>query len=758
MKSWQMYVLLAALSCLDSSIVSPQDSSGFTVVGSMSAARAEHTATLLADGTVLIAGGANANVHLATSEVYDAAIRAFLPSGVMSTPRSRHSATLLHSGKVLVAGGEGEIAFLASAELYDPGTGLFRPTGNLLTGREAHTATLLPNGKVLIAGGFDAVTGVTNTAELYDPATDTFTPTGSMMARRAWHVSTLLVNGRVLIAGGFSGSNSGLVESSAEIYDPATGIFSSTGNMTAARELQTANTLANGKVLIAGGIEIIAGYFNYKASAELYDPQTDTFTSTGSMTISHAIHTATSLKTGQILIAGGDTGCGDFGCGAVTSTAELYDPSTGTFTAAGDMTTPRDRHTANLLSNGDVLVAGGANTSNGFLASAELFGARNAAGRPLVFVHGFCSQSSDWATLQSKLYPRLQSLPGQLYPSADTFDVLYDSSADSVKFYLNGAAVNEGAIPEATRFFRIKFYEPFYNPSTGELDPANVAKISVLNKAYELSRAIKRITAITKASDVILVAHSMGGLVSRSYLENMASKGLCYSYGDVVPNYNNGTCAPGTGDAAFASNVADLISIDSPHAGTPIADLDIHFLEPILGDCVADPSVSRDELNPKAFGGAGLIEALNYDGSMIAGTSPSDNRIRIQAVEDYFSDVTDPWDNFHGFLTGYSDDIVLLTNQSIKANLPPRYSRVPVQDMPTAYLSSDSGILSTSACWRPAGPLLFSMLHFIDCLGAQDYTQGNLFSQLSSYVYDRPVDKAFATTALAKPITSSGPR
>ena len=380
------------------------------------------------------------------------------------------------------------------------------------------------------------------------------------------------------------------------------------------------------------------------------------------------------------------------------------------------------------------------------------------AGRPIVFAPGICEHSSDWATFQSKLYPRLQSLPGNLYPNSDTYDALYDPLIDSVKFYLNGTAVNENAIPTSARFFRIEFYEPSYDPNTGNVDTTNVMKISVLNKAYELSRVIKRIGGIAGTKDVILVAHSLGGLVSRAYLENMASQGLCYSDGNPIPTYNNGLCSPGASDAAFAHDVADLITIDTPHAGTPLASFKSELLQLIGQHCIGDPSVNRNELYLRSLGGAGLVESLNFDGSALAGKKPAPNVTRIQAVEDYFSDVTDPWGGLdNGFLKGgFSDDIVLLPEQSIKANILPKYSKSPIQDVPTTYLSTDAGINSTSACWVGLSPFQHLMLHDIHCLGAQDYTQGNVFSQLSSYAFDQPVDTAFASTAQATPITSSG--
>ncbi len=273
----------------------------FSPTGPMTVARASHTATVLADGRVLIAGGDTAHGNagqttLASAEVYDPKTGTFSPTGSMTIPRTCATATLLADGRVLVAGGNpddwGMASSLASAEMYDPATGTFSATGSMHKPRCDATSTLLPDGRVLVAGGFfiTAGTGMDASAELYDPKTGTFSLTGPMATARAWHTSTLLGDGRVLVTGGVSGASASSV-ASAELYDPKTGTFGPTGAMAVARAGHTATQLADGRVLVAGGsgCDDVDGCgaastgFNYLASAELYDPKTGTFSATGAV-------------------------------------------------------------------------------------------------------------------------------------------------------------------------------------------------------------------------------------------------------------------------------------------------------------------------------------------------------------------------------------------------------------------------------------------------------------------------------------------
>ena len=270
----------------------------FSPTGSLMTTRAGQTVTPLRDGRVLIAGGVtcgDANhpeVVLASAELFDPATGTFSPTGSMGKPRGGHTATLLADGRVLITGGttaspaasrsvvlvsyqtaETGSNVLTSAELYDPATGTFSPTGSMNTARPDHTATLLADGRVLVVGGGgEATAGSIASAELYDPATGTFSRTGSMKSGRWQHTATLLQDGRVLITGGRSPKDS--VYTSAEVYDPGTGKFSPTGSMKTGRQGHAATLLPDGRVLVTGG----GGSGQTLSSTELYDPGTGRFT------------------------------------------------------------------------------------------------------------------------------------------------------------------------------------------------------------------------------------------------------------------------------------------------------------------------------------------------------------------------------------------------------------------------------------------------------------------------------------------------
>ena len=305
-------------------------------------------------------------------------------TGELNIGRYDHTATLLPDGKVLVAGGRGsETCFTrtSSAELYDPVSGTWSPTGSLNTARAGHTATLLQNGLVLVAGG-NAADGYLNSAELYDPATGTWHPTASFKNIRNSDSSDapLLQNGKVLVVGGGA-------ELYAELYDPETEIWSSTSPPTA--------YLLNMALLPDGKVFGLASDWDYGAVAELYDPVTQHWSSAGYFEFDPV--TMTPLPNGKVLVMGisfgpqreavaviYDTSTGTWST-APTRTfgapetggwratlqadgqvlvsgingAALFDAMTETWSLTSQPAVPRHQHTATLLPNGATLIAGG---------------------------------------------------------------------------------------------------------------------------------------------------------------------------------------------------------------------------------------------------------------------------------------------------------------------------------------------------------------------------------------------------------------
>ena len=344
----------------------------FTPVGEMNIPRSYHTATLLPNGKVLIAGGIRGfRDVLDSAELYDPALHKFTLTEKMLSVRAGHTATLLRDGKVLIAGGFRSGEALASAELYDPVSGKFSSTGTMVEPRQWPTATLLATGRVLITGGSSNQTGITPTAELYDPAAREFVATGNMTVARVLHFATALNNGDVLIVGGMTGASPDPILiagrnylGGAELFDPGQGRFSlvaGTGSN------GSAMLLASEKVLIAGGIEgrVVL------SDARLYDPVKQAFLATGGMTSARFRYDATLLSDGQVLVTGGVKNIR--WPLPVVATAELYDPDRGAFVALPDMTTPRIGHTATLLPDGEVLIAGGFRGSLTGLSAAELY-------------------------------------------------------------------------------------------------------------------------------------------------------------------------------------------------------------------------------------------------------------------------------------------------------------------------------------------------------------------------------------------------
>ncbi|MGD0091323.1 MAG: chitobiase/beta-hexosaminidase C-terminal domain-containing protein [Planctomycetota bacterium] len=313
-------------------------------------------------GAVIVAGGFMAECR----EEYP-----WRAAGNLATPRYCHTATLLPNGKVLVVGGskggggfrilmDSEGLYLVSAELYDPRTNTWSAAASLATARDCHTATLLPSGKVLVVGGksetSDNNLGYTTSVELYDPDTNTWGLAGHLTHARAWHTATLLKNGKVLVVGGHNcgGEEDHGILASAELYDPETNTWNTAGHLETGRFDHTATLLENGKVLAVGGHR----YSHVLASVEVYDPVKNRWREVSSLATARFHHTATLLPSGNVLVAGGENykhSSGHVSSSDYLSSAEVYDPGTNKWRAAGSLTMARFYHTATLLNSGNVL-------------------------------------------------------------------------------------------------------------------------------------------------------------------------------------------------------------------------------------------------------------------------------------------------------------------------------------------------------------------------------------------------------------------
>ena len=275
--------------------------------------------------------------------------------------RNGHTATLLPNGKVLVVGGNSRVGdqtgIVPTAELYDPATNTWTLTASPISARASHTATLLPNGKVLIAGGrdandanFSAINGV----EIYDFVTNGWVSAGPLLMARASHTATMLPSGKVLVVGGYSDGDVGAT--TAEVYDFATNKSTIAATPPIGAYGGSATLLSSGSVLlVAEGFKS-----DPTAVSTLYNSNTDTWTSAVSLSASHTFHSATRLSNGKVLIVGGARiGVRPFI--SPTDIVELYDPQSNTWTVTNPLPQgPRMSHTTTILSTGAVLVVGGA--------------------------------------------------------------------------------------------------------------------------------------------------------------------------------------------------------------------------------------------------------------------------------------------------------------------------------------------------------------------------------------------------------------
>jgi len=363
------------------------ESGTWSSAASMAVPRAYQTATLLPNGKVLLVGGRGLSAisapwqrpvsAISSAELYDPKTRTWSSAGRLNTARFGHTATLLANGKVLIVGGNqtppnGNLPTgadpVSSVELYDPQTNSWSLAASMLTARALHTATLLDNGRVLVAGGTESSPQDPSvelaSAELYDPAANIWMAAPPMASARANHSATLLSDHRVLVIGGTdrlldyptgTAPVDGL--NTAEFFDPTTDSWSPAPSMGFTRISPSATLLPNGRVLVVGD------YGVNEQTAEIYDPALGRWSVSPQPRAGHAGHLAVLLHSGAVLIAGG---LGD-------ASAELFDWHRNTWASAGTLATMRSGATATVLRDGQVLLAGGYGRGSSAMAGAELY-------------------------------------------------------------------------------------------------------------------------------------------------------------------------------------------------------------------------------------------------------------------------------------------------------------------------------------------------------------------------------------------------
>jgi hypothetical protein len=325
----------------------------------MSVPREGHQAVLLASGKIFVAGGINGSTIYNSTEIYNVATNVWTPAPAMSVARRDFTMTKLADGRVLVAGGRTVgLQSLGSAEVYNPTTNSWTATGSMVSRRGYHSAVLLADGRVLVAGGA-LDNGALSSAEIYNPQTNAWTATGSMSIGRSVFSLTLLTSGKVLAVG-----LSGTLPDYGEVYNPTIGQWNLTANaQVTARWYPTTIVLGNGRVLICGGDD---GYGNTR-SAEIYDPTTNTFSAAAPMNTARVGHGAVLLtnaawSTPRVYVVGGSY--------SLTAN-ELYDPVANTWTSKDPMTVNRIFHATVKLDGSNTIYAIGGYTGSGVVKSVE---------------------------------------------------------------------------------------------------------------------------------------------------------------------------------------------------------------------------------------------------------------------------------------------------------------------------------------------------------------------------------------------------
>lgn len=316
--------------------------------------RSAHTATTLRTGHVLVAGGmVGGGQSVASMELVDPVRNTVREAGRLAQARLNHSATLLPDGRVVMAGGYGG-SYLASVEVVNADGSRVRPGGSLRVARSGHTATLLGDGRILLTGGVGKGWTFLSSAEIYDPATGRSALVGSLSAARESHTATLLEDGRVLVVGGHQGRRANMeVFAGAEVFDTRTGRFEPAGVMRTPRHKHDAVRLADGRVLVVGGADHTDRV--HFATTEVWVPRKASFQPGPKMAQARYKIAGTSivLPDGDVLLTGG------------ARVVERLSAAAWEFQAlAGTLPAAYRFAAAAILPDGSVLVTGGYDDSN----------------------------------------------------------------------------------------------------------------------------------------------------------------------------------------------------------------------------------------------------------------------------------------------------------------------------------------------------------------------------------------------------------
>jgi hypothetical protein len=353
---------------------------------SLGAALQGQATALMHNGEVLIAGGTtDGSTCLTTARVYNPATNVYSTVASMTTARCQASAVALTNGDVLVAGGQPTWSggsSLDSGEVYAPATNHWTAVTNTMSDEHGFqpVIALLPSGKALVAGG-QGSSAPTTAASLYDPATNSFSTTGSMIDASDQPIFVSLSTGQVLVAGGSNGS---AALQTGEVYSPASGTWRATANeMAVGRAFAGGAPLSGGEALVVGGFAANFAFGTGVNSSDVYNAATNRFSPGPALTVARGAFGIASLADGRVLIAGGSENYSSSTSQTDTPTSELYSPATNSWQVVGDMPgTGADSMTMNLLPSGQVLALGGEDNSFAPVDQTALFTPSTKPGAP----------------------------------------------------------------------------------------------------------------------------------------------------------------------------------------------------------------------------------------------------------------------------------------------------------------------------------------------------------------------------------------